>query len=301
MIDVIVCSKTPTHSLQRTIRSIIAQEEVDKTVIVTPSSKMTSYLSHANLLHPGIKVVHEPKNFCLSWARRLGVTHTTQRYVCYVDDDVVLGDGYFKPVLLKAHELSQKYPTFAIEGIMHIIHREAPTPTIYQEGFMDLGDRGFTHNTLLPRETALSWQPRYTFAWEDWLLTQHVLSLGGVWLRFASPVVTRHFRNYATWKRYAWGTAGERLVRDPGIITLFRRILSNTRRFLTDLLKRQPLYRIKDDVARIRGTLIGYLKYNVWLDMHRPETVSSDDCPSKIDLHITTPSEHHVVERRGTN
>jgi glycosyltransferase involved in cell wall biosynthesis len=216
-----------------------------------------------------VVVVREPDNFCLAWARRLGVNYTTQRYVCYVDDDVVLGDDYFIPVLKKIEELERSYPTFAIEGIMHTYSPGKKEPSLYEEKTLVKGERGCTHNTTIPRETLLSWKPVYTFAFEDWHLTQHVLELGGIWLRMKSPIVTCHYHGIDTWKRTAWDVAGERMTRGMSTAQFFKRLIDHTRGLARSIFKQRELENSKIYLGRIRGTVLGYLKGNEWLNMKR--------------------------------
>ena len=264
MIDVIVCSRGPSNSLYQTIHSILKQEEVFRLVLVTPSH---DEFRPDIINNQRITIIKEPPNFCLAWARRLGVNYTISDYVCYVDDDVVLGLGYFRPIAEKIVELEMEYPTFAIEGIMHLYQYNRTKPVLYDEKYLKKGDRGFTHNTTIPRRTLLEWQPMFTFAFEDWLLTQHVLSLGGIWLRMRTPVVTTHRHGYPNWKRHAWAISGERLVKNLTLSDFFIRLSRSVYITLRHLITLKPPMILVDDIYRIIGTTLGYLKCNEWLNM----------------------------------
>jgi hypothetical protein len=72
---------------------------------------------------------------------------------------------------------------------------------------LKLGQRGFTHNTLIRTSLVKDWQPSSPKleAYEDWELTQHILRKGYEWL--VVPTSARHF---ISWRRIAqsafWGS-----------------------------------------------------------------------------------------------
>ncbi|MFW9805153.1 MAG: glycosyltransferase family 2 protein [Candidatus Thorarchaeota archaeon] len=264
MIDVMIVSLRPGRITPYTFRSVLKQPEVSSVIVVTPTDEMDEFAR--SFESDKIVVVREPPNFCLAWARRLGVNYAKSKYVCYVDDDVILGDGFFKPFLKKAEELEKQYPAFGIEGIMHLMQYGSDKPILYKEQFLKPGDRGFTHNTLLLRESLLSWRPIYTFAWEDWHLTQHIFSLGGVWLRMKTPVVTYHYHSYATWKRQAWNTAGERMVKGLGLRPFFRRAIRLTYVLVRQIFTKRSYATLVNNSHRLRGYVVGYLKCGTYLN-----------------------------------
>ena len=209
-VDVIVCLNNFDNHLKQSINLLKQQTIIGLIICVVPFNFL--YVNELKAL--GVTVATEDRKSCLAFARRLGVNFCSSEWIAYVDSNVFLHKKHLEQLLEIALTLPQK--NVAIEGVLqNFVLKNSLTylEGTYSFAFLKKGDRGYTHNTLLRKKTLLSWKPVFTYAFEDYLLTQHVLSLGGVWMR--TPLLNQsfHLRSYSLKKRACWASAGERLVK----------------------------------------------------------------------------------------
>mgnify|MGYP000406748183 CR=1 FL=1 len=122
-VDVIVCAKDSILTLGLCLSSLVRQRDIGKIVVVHPhSDKITPFIAKG---FPRVITVKEPPNYCLAWARKLGVKYTSSKWVAYVDADIILGKDhlyYIKEMCKIRVDLNLTYTNqtlpVAIEGIL---------------------------------------------------------------------------------------------------------------------------------------------------------------------------------------
>lgn len=269
LIDVIVCSKDGGELFELCLKALLRQTALNKVYVITPSVESGASKGARNF--EDVIVIIEPEKSCLAWARRLAVDHTTAPYLAYIDDDVVLGKDHLQQLLDYAQHLEKRYEHIAVEGILtSIVLENSITLTEegkYTPGILAQGARGCTHNTLLRRETVESWKPHYAFAWEDWLLTQHVQNvLGGIWVRYHQKAYSIHVREYGNFRRSAWDCAGERIAKKNAKAWIV--LKRSVKVCLTGLRDTFKFRNVKIFVSRsllALGMIVGFFNWNSYI------------------------------------
>ena len=287
MIDVIVCTLKDHDLFMGCMECLERQRNLGKIVVVT--SKWDRETIGIAECFKQTEVVFEPDNSCLAWARKLGVNATTNKSVAYVDSDVFLGKDHLVFLELVVKPLRKRKKHTVVEGIL-IPRIEKPSisfiPSIYETEVIPKGGRGFTHNTLFNRETLLSWKPRFTYAWEDWLLTQHVQSLGGNWIRCRTHTNSFHIVDGSVIRQYQWDAAGERLVKNNQkklkMTLKIARYLA--RGVKSSVVLKNPRYLLRNWLRAI-GTTMGYFNYPKYMKLRdaTPKGMQHNDFEKLFD------------------
>jgi len=131
----------------------------------------------------------------ISLARKLCLLKTTKDFVLFIDDDVFVSDIVFEQL-----SKQMKSDVGAVEGI--------PLVRGFGKWFdnsinkyhvrceLKKGERGFTIITLVRKSLALDWAPPLLTSYEDYALSQHILSKGFKWIKI--PVSAIHLKS---WKK----------------------------------------------------------------------------------------------------
>ena len=275
-IDVIVCAKDSILTLGLCLSSLVRQRDIGKIIVIHPhSDKITPFIAKGF----GVKTVEEPLTSCLAWARKLGVKYTTSKWVSYVDADIILGKDHLW-YLSQVANLYGNRP-IAVEGILtkkRMVKSILPIGRPYKHTYLEKGDRGFTHNTIFNREVLESWRPQYTHAWEDWLLTQHVLSHEkSAWIRTKTKNVAFNLQDYDFFTRVAWASAGERMVKKLTYKFMFKSILINILRSGKMLVKLRDVTMFLEQIMIAVGKTHGYFKWNKHLELQRPQWLQQQE------------------------
>jgi glycosyltransferase involved in cell wall biosynthesis len=269
-IDAIVCISEPNFEiLWKCFRQLEKQLFINKIFVVHPYDE--EFVS----LQENIISIREPKKSCLANARRLGIKQSKADFICFVDADVILHTNHFKQ-LINAYKIYSKVfnkNNIVIEGVLNNIEKSQSKFSLpyfpYQFKFLKLGERGFTHNTLIPRKYVLDWNPPFTCAFEDYDLTQHVFSKNGKWVRFVQQCKSYHIKDYGIVKRSLWGTAGERIVINPPKKTIILRGINYIKRAIIQpfLLKNVNYFIYNMKLAYT--SIIGYFAYNKYIHLQK--------------------------------
>lgn len=253
-IDVIVCSKKPTTSLfEKCIHQLLAQTTKINKIIVVYRESIDKIL-----VHPKLQYIKEPAKSCLAYARFLGIQASSSEYICFVDDDVLLGKNHIAELYQK-----QKAYNCVIEGVLTILDQSIRIPTpLYQDKILRNSDRGFTHNTLIARHFVSDWIPPQIHAFEDYSLTRHIQQKGVIWYRYQQPTISYHIKTYNQLKRTRWATAGSKTL---GIVTWksnVKSIITHCKRAIIHpfLLKNSHYFLFNIKMAF--GKLTGYYNSN---------------------------------------
>lgn len=153
------------------------------------------------------------KSIPLGLARKISIQKVTTGWFAFIDDDVKIDEGWFKT--LSGYMEDPKIG--AIQGMLDITGLgeewdKALNKSNKKIRFLKLGERGFTHNTLIKTELVKDWDPPSDIsAWEDYLLTQHILKKGYKWIII--PTQSKHEK---TWngirKKAIWGIKGRKKI-----------------------------------------------------------------------------------------
>ncbi len=194
----------------------------------------------------------------------------------FVDDDVLLGKKHINQLLSFCHFTNEYFNLndVVMEGILNITNWKPSVfdiPTShYSEKELIKGERGFTHNTLIPKKLIEKWKPAvFTSAFEDYLITQFILKNNGIWIRFQQSAKSYHIRDYGMIKRVLWGTAGERIVKRMSKKIIIKRTINHLKRaFLQPFILKDVSYFIYN--LKIAGaSLVGYFNYQKYIELEK--------------------------------
>lgn len=149
----------------------------------------------------------------LALARMRAIQRVKTEWFAFIDDDVEISVSWYKT--LKPY--MDKPDIGAVEGILLTkglgkpwddALNDAPRQTTE----LHIGDRGFTHNTLIRTRLVRDWKPPpFVSAYEDYLLTQHVLRKGYRWLKV--PTRSIHRKTWKKiWNNVTWAIEGRHKV-----------------------------------------------------------------------------------------
>lgn len=135
----------------------------------------------------------------LGRARKLGIDLVDTEYFAFIDDDLELKEGWFRKII--RHFSDEKvgavqgfiryYVDFMDKLALYTLKRTKPI----REGRF----RGQAGSAIFRTKVVRDWcPPRVALAWEDYLLTQHVISKGYKWLLIRDAQLI-HFMNVASY------------------------------------------------------------------------------------------------------
>ena len=122
----------------------------------------------------------------LGSARMTGVRASGADWIAFVDDDIVLPKGFreaVEPFLVPGVGAVQA-AAVSVHQPYRMIHLEEFGERMGRDGHFELraGERGFTNATLVRRELLQDLDLSDMNTWEDWVITQQVLSSGHRWV-----------------------------------------------------------------------------------------------------------------------
>jgi len=147
----------------------------------------------------------------LGSARMRGVRESQADWIAFIDDDIVLPSGF-----RVAMERIMTQDIGAIQAAAIWVHE--PYRQIHMDEFSSRmgrsdhfdylpGERGFTNATLIRRCLLEGLDLTEVNSWEDWIITQRVLSLGYRWV-VTKPFV-EHIHDFGDLaKKEGWNAAG---------------------------------------------------------------------------------------------
>ena len=164
----------------------------------------------------------------LALARKRAIQKVTTSWFAFIDDDVKIDESWFKTLA----SYTEKPNIGAVQGILCVKGLGKKWDRALNEPSkksicLKLGERGFTHNTLIRTELVRDWIPPLNLsAWEDYSLTQHILSKGYQWKTV--PTKSNHEKTWrGVWKNAIWSVKGRKNI-FPSKLDSLKQILRHT-------------------------------------------------------------------------
>jgi glycosyltransferase involved in cell wall biosynthesis len=163
----------------------------------------------------------------LGLARKRAIGKVQAKWFAFIDDDVEITETWFSEL---THYLGSEIG--AIQGSLTVVGLGDPWDRILTEyahselRFLKLGDRGFTHNTLIRTELVKDWRPSRPdlSAYEDYEITQHILKKGYRWIVAPTSAMHNH-----SWGKVAinsiWGMQGWKKSLKPSLAKKLKMVL----------------------------------------------------------------------------
>lgn len=256
MMDVVICTKDPPESFELTLQCLKRQKGVQRLLVI--ATCLTPRLQQLQTQYE-FSIIEEPVPHCLAWARKLGIQAAKTNFLAFVDEDVFLGKDH----LWQLYQVVKNCPTpIAIEGILQPCYLKQSltnTPAAYKPRILKLGERGFTHNTILKREAIQDWNPPFIFSWEDWHLTQYILKRGGFWIRYPQATISYHLKDHRL-QSAKWGGAGERFLNQHSLMGALARGGSKLLAGVKNMITRKDVKFLIAESMNAYGGLVGYLR-----------------------------------------
>lgn len=147
----------------------------------------------------------------LALARMKAIKKVTTDIFAFIDDDVEIDENWFNvliPYIIKK-DVGAVQGILSIKGL-GIKWDNALRKDKVESRVLKIGDRGFTHNTLIKTDLVRDWiPPKDLSAWEDYDLTTHILKKGYSWIKVSTD--SRHNNSFKrVWKNAQWGISGRK-------------------------------------------------------------------------------------------
>jgi glycosyltransferase involved in cell wall biosynthesis len=197
----------------------------------------------------------------LALARMRSIQKVETEWFAFIDDDVEIDENWFET--LKAYTQGTKVG--AIQGMLLVKGLggkwdQALNSIGRYAHDIKLGNRGFTHNTLIRTEIVKDWiPPQNLSAYEDYVLTQYILRKGYRWINV--PTISYHKKTWKkVWKNAIWATASRKELwpaTKDNLIQILKNFISILRVvFSLNMNWRVKIYRTYFTIA----TTYGYIK-----------------------------------------
>ncbi len=205
-LTVIVPTWNSATRLERALDSVERNLRPEKVVIIDRDSEdSTTQIAQRH----GAEVLTDTTS--LGSARMKGVRASETEWVCFVDDDISIPEGFALNVKDAVAD-----DVGALQGAVISVHHPHREMLIdeYERRFSgqstyDLrpGERGLTSATIIKKDIIEDLELADINAWEDWLITQKVIDSGHRWI-VTKPYVD-HFHEYEDLARKGgWNAAG---------------------------------------------------------------------------------------------
>lgn len=206
----------------------------------------------------------------LALARMRAIQKVKTEWFAFVDDDVDINEAWFE----KLEEHTHGENIGAIQGMLLVKGLgekwdQALNNVERQVHELKLGNRGLTHNTLMRTEIVKDWIPPPNLsAYEDYLLTQHILKKGYRWINV--PTKSYHKKTWKNvWKNAIWGTASRKELWPSNMDTILQ-IVKNLIWILRISLSMNMNWRVKIYTIYFTiATTYGYIK-SMKIHSHHP-------------------------------
>ncbi len=156
----------------------------------------------------------------ISRARLEAIEKCRTPLILFIDDDVEPEENLIEVML----RYMEEHGADVVEGVCRVrglgmFFNEALTRHLRANLPRKLkkGERGYTIVTLAKTELLRGWNPPDLVSYEDYHLSQYVLSRGGKWVKVPVPAV--HYKSWWKVARNAiWGMRGWKQLENPNLI-----------------------------------------------------------------------------------
>lgn len=174
----------------------------------------------------------------LGLARMRAIQKVSTEWFTFIDDDVVILPKWFESL-----EKFIDNDVGAIQGIMRFyglgngFDKEIFQWTLKNNKkikALGLGERGFTHNTLIRTDLVRDWKPSREdlSAYEDYELTQHILKKGFKWLLIPNFRAIHYKTWLGIWNNALWNMKGYKKIGDTKKIGNKRKLTTHPARWI---------------------------------------------------------------------
>jgi glycosyltransferase involved in cell wall biosynthesis len=192
--------------LERSLKSLADNLKPDEIIVVDRhSSDGTVELARSY----GASVLTD--DVSLGSARMKGVRQSRAEWIAFIDDDIILPSGFrdaIKEFMVEGVGAIQAAAISVHEPYRSIHLDEFDSRMMGSDHFDYLpGERGFTNATFIRRELLDGLDLSSVDSWEDWVITQRVLSSGYRWI-VVRPFVDHIHDRIDLAKKEGWNAAG---------------------------------------------------------------------------------------------
>jgi glycosyltransferase involved in cell wall biosynthesis len=211
-----------------------------------------------NLVRDGFVDEFYPENVGLAFARQLAIEVVNTEWFVFVDADVELCEDwaihmYSNLILLNDEKIG------AIFGCLYR-NEEQEEYLCECAKIEEEKHRMYTHNTMIKTELVKDWiPPKEVNAYEDYLLTQHIIQKG--YKCFKIPVISFHNHSSSTWKEATWAGAGAKCTGYyKNIFTPLKYLITSIYGGLKRTIRTKKGSFLKIAIIKGFGNIWGYLR-----------------------------------------
>lgn len=233
MMDYVVVTKNDENTIEATIDSIRNQHNVNRVIVVASSDSRDEAKKQLYDFQRAGKIdVLRYEATGLAFARWLGIKIVETEWFSFIDGDIVLPSDWAVHMSNFVEVARKRYiGAFVGQACRNAVHREY---LVKSQITHTIEERMFTHNTVIRTDLVADWIPDFDIsAYEDYELTQHIISKGKVCM--SVPLFVYHDHQGSDFWAAVWGGAGARRV---GVISSKWQVLKKAARMIAGGLKR---------------------------------------------------------------
>jgi len=205
--DVVIPTWNSMPEFKRCLQSIdknIPPDVVDKVIVVDRSS--TDGTVETAKKHGCIVINDE---ISLGSARMRGWEAATSDVILFVDSDIEIRPGWYPGIIRYWDDDVGMLFGRTVDSSKYGKIKEYKIERDFGDAdfrLLNVGDRGFTHNTFVRRRLLKGLDISWANAWEDYVITQHVLGQG--YMVVETRDVVTHLHDEVASAKVAWNIQG---------------------------------------------------------------------------------------------
>ena len=209
------------------------------------------------------------ENVGLAYARMKGIECVKTEWFAFVDADVVLSSIWQESMEAALYALNtiatnREFPVGAMCGYLY--RNGAHLQYLLGRNWWHKTEcRLFTHNTVIRTSTVKGWKPDLRVnAWEDYLLTQHLIKKGyECWF---VGVLGFHDHRGSVVRASAWNSAGSRYLGISGsLLSQVPFIVTRLKDAMIHAVRQRSSWFITYAFQQMIGRIIGHIKWSAYL------------------------------------
>jgi glycosyltransferase involved in cell wall biosynthesis len=254
--DYVIVTYNDIDTIDATIKSIKKQENVNRLIVIASLRSSDGTLKFVQA-HEDVDLVGT-EDVGLAYARELAIQIVETEWFVFVDGDVVLSDTWIKE-MYDNMQYCEQFNLGAMFGYLYRNEEQAEDLKVNCKTKV-ITTRMFTHNTIIRTDAAKDWVPNEQInAYEDYLLTQHIIKKG--YVVFNVRVLSFHDHRGSAWKEATWGGAGAKLSGYyKNIFAPLKYMVGSIYGGLTRTIRTRKGSFLKTSVIKGVGTFWGYMR-----------------------------------------